>query len=54
VLDINMPGTNGLGLLKQVKARHPDVPVIVRFLTRYLGISSCTEVRSFHRRSSLK
>jgi DNA-binding NarL/FixJ family response regulator len=29
VLDINLPGTNGLDLLKQVKARHPDVPVIV-------------------------
>jgi DNA-binding NarL/FixJ family response regulator len=29
VLDINMPGRNGLEVLKEVKARQPDLPVII-------------------------
>ena len=27
--DINMPGMDGLGLLREVKARHADLPVIM-------------------------
>jgi DNA-binding NarL/FixJ family response regulator len=29
VLDISLPGTNGLDLVKQARSRHPDMPVIV-------------------------
>jgi DNA-binding response OmpR family regulator len=29
LLDVNMPGMNGLDVLKQVTERHPDVPVIM-------------------------
>jgi len=27
--DINMPGMDGLGLLQEVKRRHPELPVIM-------------------------
>jgi two-component system invasion response regulator UvrY len=29
LLDIAMPGLNGLDVLKQLKARHPDLPVLI-------------------------
>ena len=29
VLDINMPGMDGLEVLRQIKGRHPDLPVIL-------------------------
>jgi len=38
VSDIRMPGVSGLELLREVKARHPDVPVIV--MTAYSDLDS--------------
>ena len=29
ILDINMPGRNGLEILKEIKEHHPDIPVII-------------------------
>ncbi|HKU53316.1 MAG TPA: response regulator transcription factor, partial [Nitrospira sp.] len=29
VLDINLPGQNGLDIIKQTKVRRPDIPIIV-------------------------
>ena len=29
ILDINMPGRNGLEVLKEIKANHPEIPVII-------------------------
>ena len=29
VLDINLPGQNGLDIIKKTKARQPDIPIIV-------------------------
>src|SRR5690606_2100081 len=38
VSDIRMPGISGLELLREVKTRHPDVPVIV--MTAYSDLDS--------------
>ncbi len=29
VTDLRMPGTDGLGLCREIAARHPDIPVLV-------------------------
>ena len=29
LLDLNMPGMNGMAVLKEMSVRHPDVPVIM-------------------------
>ena len=29
ILDINMPGRDGLEVLKEIKDRHPEIPVII-------------------------
>src|SRR5690606_7151405 len=38
ISDIRMPGTSGLELLREVKSRHPQVPVIV--MTAYSDLDS--------------
>ncbi|HVC12381.1 MAG TPA: response regulator, partial [Burkholderiales bacterium] len=44
VSDIRMPGPSGLELLQTVKARHPEVPVII--MTAYSDLESA--VAAFH------
>ena len=29
ILDINMPGTNGIDVLRSMKEKHPDLPIIL-------------------------
>ena len=41
LLDINLPGMNGLQVLEQLKAAHPNMPVVM--VTAQSGINAVTE-----------
>ncbi len=41
IVDLSMPGMNGLELLKRVKHTHPDMPVII--MTAYSSVKSAIE-----------
>ena len=42
IVDLSMPGMNGLELLKRVKHTHPNMPVVI--MTAYSSVKSAIEV----------
>ena len=41
LIDIKMPRVNGLDILKEIKAKHPSLPVII--VTGYKSVETATE-----------
>ncbi len=58
VLDITMPGINGLDVLKQIKAQRPKLPILVlrvrAKITSHFGISSLGHFRQVLKSKNLE